>query len=318
MKEKEKEKLAFSEEDRQQLIDYYKEHPMLWNSQLKDYRNRDLRRVNLERLARQLDFLYSVEKIQQEWHNLTTYFDQERMGMEGSKKSGAGSDEVYQTSWPYYTSMEFCLDKSNPDDTVSTLNHIAPVPKKKTKNDYEEKKAKLWEVLSERLSTNTSNTDSNTWQMAWQQGFQAGFQQAWQQCSQMFMQQQMPNFLGNTSVRSTPTGRANNPFMQIQPQPNFPPPFQTPPSHSASSGYGTPPSQQQSPITPHSHFERARPANKVNRCTECGHSTKYVCVNCPTIICNACSTPADPLECQNYNEEGEIRRVGYCDNCPED
>ena len=35
MKEKEKEKLAFGEEDRQQLIDYYKEHPMLWNSQLK-------------------------------------------------------------------------------------------------------------------------------------------------------------------------------------------------------------------------------------------------------------------------------------------
>ena len=93
MKEKEKEKLAFSEEDRQQLIDYYKEHPMLWNSQLKDYRNRDLRRVNLERLARQLDSRYSVEKIQQEWHNLTTYFDRERMRMEGSKKSGAGSDK---------------------------------------------------------------------------------------------------------------------------------------------------------------------------------------------------------------------------------
>ena len=210
MKEKEKEKLAFSEEDRQQLIDYYKEHPMLWNSQLKDYRNRDLRRVNFERLARQLDSRYSVEKIQQEWHNLTTYFDRERMRMEGSKKSGAGSDEVYQTSWPYYTSMEFCLDKSNPDDTVSTLNHIAPVPKKKTKNDYEEKKAKLWEVLGERFSTNTSNIHSNTWKILWQQGFQAGFQQAWQQCSQMFMQQQMPNFLGSTSVRSTPTGRANN------------------------------------------------------------------------------------------------------------
>ena len=117
---------------------------------------------------------------------------------------------------------------------------------------------------------------------------------------------QMPNFLGNTSVRSTPTGRANNPFMQIQPRPNFPQPFQTPPSHSASSGYSTPPSQQ-SPITPRRHFETARPANKVNRCTECRCSTKYMCVNCPTIICNACSTPADPLECQNYNEEGEIR-----------
>ena len=136
MKENEKEKLAFCEQDRQQLIDYYKEHPMLWNSQLKDYRNRDLRRVNLDRLASQPDSCYSVEKIQQEWHNLATYFDRERMRMEGSKKSDAGSDEVYQTSWPYYTSMEFCLDKSNPDDTVSTLNHIPPVTMKRRKKNY--------------------------------------------------------------------------------------------------------------------------------------------------------------------------------------
>jgi hypothetical protein len=334
--------MAFTEEDRQQLIDFYKEHPMLWNSNLKEYRNRELRRVNLERLAEQLNLRYSVEKIQQEWHNLMTYFDRERMRIEGSKKSGAGLDDVYQTSWPYYGSMEFCMDKSLPDDAVSTLNHIAPVPKKKkSKNDYEEKKAKLWEVLSERLTESTSNINGNTWQNAWQQGFQTGFQQAWQQCSQMLMQQQIqpfattsmdiqgmqpsfrPNFFGNTSVSSSSTGRTNNPFMQIQPEPNCSQQFQTPPMHRARSRYHTPPSphqpppQHQPPMTPRSRPGKANTAN-TNMCAECGRVTKYMCVNCPKYVCNVCSTPADSLECENYTEEGEIRRVGYCMDCPDD
>ncbi len=304
--------MAFTEEDRQQLIDFYKEHPMLWNSNLKEYRNRELRRVNLERLAEQLNLRYSVEKIQQEWHNLMTYFDRERMRIEGSKKSGAGLDDVYQTSWPYYGSMEFCMDKSLPDDAVSTLNHIAPVPKKKSKNDYEEKKAKLWEVLSERLTESTSNINGNTWQNAWQQGFQTGFQQAWQQCSQMLMQQQIqpfattsmdiqgmqpsfrPNFFGNTSVSSSSTGRTNNPFMQIQPEPNCSQQFQTPPMHRARSRYHTPPSphqpppQHQPPMTPRSRPGKANTGyvcrmwtcNKVHVC-----ELPHICMQC---VLNSC------------------------------
>ena len=104
---------------------------MLWNPHEKEYRNRDLKRMNLERLSDKKGSRITVDKIQQQWHNLATYFDRERMRMEGSKKSGAGTDEVYETKWPYYASMEFYMDKSIPDAAVSTLKHIAPVPQQK-------------------------------------------------------------------------------------------------------------------------------------------------------------------------------------------
>ena len=76
-KEKDEKENGFTEEDRQQLIEFYKEHTMLWNPD-----------------ENQLGSRYTVDKIQQEWHNRTTYFDREHMRMEGSKKSGAGTDEV--------------------------------------------------------------------------------------------------------------------------------------------------------------------------------------------------------------------------------
>ena len=40
-----------SEDDKEVLIAFYKQHPMLWNPKLHEYRNRDLRWTNLERLA---------------------------------------------------------------------------------------------------------------------------------------------------------------------------------------------------------------------------------------------------------------------------
>ena len=127
---------------------------MFWNPHEKEYRNRDLKRMNLERLSEKLGSRYAVDKIQQEWHNLATYFDRERMRMEGSKNSGAGTDEVCETKWPYYASMEFYMDNSIPDAAVSTLKHIASVPKRSTKTskaNLEDKKAKLWKALADRL-----------------------------------------------------------------------------------------------------------------------------------------------------------------------
>lgn len=337
--------MAFTEEDRQQLIEFFKEHPMLWNHHVKEYRNRDLRRINLECLAEQLGARYSVEKIQQEWHNLTTYLEREHIRMEGSKKSGSGSDEVYQTKWPYYGCMEFCMDKSIPDDAVSTLSHVAPVPKKAAKTgkiNLEEKKAKLWEVLAERLGGENSACDNGTWQQAWQQGFQAGFQQAWQQCSQMFMPQQMQSFAApektSPNIQSMPPAfhstyfrnthpsyqfsstipnmsRANSaypvrpnspvsPLMSVQPEPSYSPTAHAQPS----------PPQRIQPLTPRSRPGRFNTAN-INMCVDCGRITKYMCVDCSNYACNVCSTPADPLASENYCEEGEVRRVGYCGDC---
>ena len=85
-KEKDAKEMALTDDDKETLITFYKEHPMLWDSKLADYRNRDLRRVNLESLAEMLNHKYSIDKIQQEWHNLITIYERERARHEGSKK----------------------------------------------------------------------------------------------------------------------------------------------------------------------------------------------------------------------------------------
>ena len=77
-KEREAKQMAMTNDDKEILITFYKEHPMLWNSKLDNYRNRDLRRVNLESLAEKLNHKYSIEKLQQEWHNLVTIYERER------------------------------------------------------------------------------------------------------------------------------------------------------------------------------------------------------------------------------------------------
>ena len=54
-KEKEAKQMAMTNDDKETLITFYKEHPMLWNSKLEDYRNRDIRGVNLESFAEKLN-----------------------------------------------------------------------------------------------------------------------------------------------------------------------------------------------------------------------------------------------------------------------
>ena len=91
---------------------------MLWNPHEKEYRNRDFKCMNLKCLSEKLGSRFTVDKIQQERLTLVTYFDRERVRMEGSKKSGAGTD----------ASMQFSMDKSIPDAAVSTLNTLLQFP----------------------------------------------------------------------------------------------------------------------------------------------------------------------------------------------
>ena len=94
---------------------------------------------------------------------ISPHFERERVRMEGSRKSGAGSDDVYQTKWPYYGLVEFCLDKSFPDQVVSTMNHNAPSVKKSKKEKIEEKNTKLFEVIADRLSRDNTPADNGNW-----------------------------------------------------------------------------------------------------------------------------------------------------------
>ena len=213
------------------------------------------------------------------------------------------------------------MDKSIPDAAVSMLKHIAPVPKQSTKTskaNLEDKKAKLWEALADRLVA--SSPSEGNWQQAWQQGFQAGFQQAWQQCSQMFMQQQAPLTMPISTQPTTPqhqaftpqhhqpfTHQPHQPFTPQAHQPFTPQhnrPFSTQPNLVSTPQQKRSPSARSptrdQPLRPH----KRRGRFNVDLCIDCGQATKY-CVYCNVCICNACSTPVDPDLHENYCEEGE-------------
>ena len=232
-KEKEAKQMAMTDDDKEALIMFYKEHPMLWDSKLEDYRNRDLRRVNLESLAQKLSHKYSIDKIQQEWHNLVTIYERERARHESSKKTGTGGSEVYTSKWAFYKCMEFSCDRSVPDTATSTLKHIAPQTKKSTKcskNSVEEAKIKLWEALADKLSGKVgSNHGTNDLQKCWQDGFQAGFQQGWQQgftqvqMQTVYQNNQMPMF----QTFPPPLFRSSSPSSQSSSERSISPGFRS-------------------------------------------------------------------------------------------
>ena len=52
-RENEKKASDFTQDEKVTFIEFYKNNPSLWNPVLKEYRDRDLRRLNLENLSKE-------------------------------------------------------------------------------------------------------------------------------------------------------------------------------------------------------------------------------------------------------------------------
>ena len=71
--------------DVETIIDYCECHAALWNHNLAEYRERDLRDASLERLVDDLDDSYTKDEIKSQWHKLMTTYKRERQRQEASK-----------------------------------------------------------------------------------------------------------------------------------------------------------------------------------------------------------------------------------------
>ena len=58
--------------------DYYQSNPTLWNHDLADYRDLELRDVLLGKLVDELDGRYCKEEVKEQRHNLVTTYKRER------------------------------------------------------------------------------------------------------------------------------------------------------------------------------------------------------------------------------------------------
>ena len=203
-KERAKGEKEITNEEKATVIEFYKNTPHLWDASLKEYRDRDQRRASMERLSKELDDKYTVKDLAETWHKLSTHFQRESVKQESSLKSGAGKEDVYESDWPFFSSLKFIKDKTEPEKGVSnTFDHVAPLNDKKTptkrkreeekENSMEITKMKVLEALLSRLSDNKGTTSGGmSWKNGYEAGFQAGFQQGIALCSQLQIQQAQP------------------------------------------------------------------------------------------------------------------------------
>ena len=102
------------------LIDIWAQHENLFSTKHRLYFNRDARQKSLKALEETLssnDIPATVKQITKKLTDLKNYFGAQSRMMEGSRKSGAGADEVFSSSWKFYDSIHFLSDAFTPRKT---------------------------------------------------------------------------------------------------------------------------------------------------------------------------------------------------------
>lgn len=114
----------WSDEDIDTLINSVKEHPFLWNHQLKEYRDRNKRSQAFDKIA--VQFIPSGSKspddCRKQWQLLKIIFNKNCARHEGSKRSGTGTNSVYVPTWKFYECMMFAKECYDLDSSTSTLD----------------------------------------------------------------------------------------------------------------------------------------------------------------------------------------------------
>ena len=135
---KAKEETEWTEEETEQLIEFYKQNDQLWNHHLTSYRDRNLRDLNFKKLCEILPNR-SQDDVKKQWSSLKTIFFRELKREEDTKVSGASTDTAYFSQWRYFKAMMFIKGSEDVDPAVTTLATADEKenerPAKKTKAD---------------------------------------------------------------------------------------------------------------------------------------------------------------------------------------
>ncbi|KAL8614415.1 hypothetical protein ACOMHN_007751 [Nucella lapillus] len=93
------------------LIEYFQSHEAVWDPRAVSYRNRNIPagawttiRVSFES---SIGIVCTDEQVQAKCDSLRSSFTRELRKVKNSKKSGAGTDEVYVSSWCFYQQLQF-------------------------------------------------------------------------------------------------------------------------------------------------------------------------------------------------------------------
>ena len=171
---KAKEETEWTEEETEQLIEFYKQNDQLWNHHLTSYRDRNLRDLNFKKLCEILPNR-SQDDVKKQWSSLKTIFYRELKREEDTKVSGAGTDTAYFSQWRYFKAMMFIKGSDDVDPAVTTLATADEKenerPAKKTKADksreMDEIKLNFFKeavkCLQSPAAASQENNDSISW-----------------------------------------------------------------------------------------------------------------------------------------------------------
>lgn len=161
-----KKTVKLNENESEMLIDFYKSNPSLWNHNLTEYRDRNLRNVLMQKLCSEIfDDKFKEEELKRFWHNLVTTYKREKQREEASACSGSGTSDLYTSSWEHFTTMTFIDVTNNTDESVSTLDEgyqttLTQPPQKRKRNALNEEqtaKAELWKVLAAKIGSSSTS-----------------------------------------------------------------------------------------------------------------------------------------------------------------
>ncbi|XP_041361956.1 uncharacterized protein LOC121377927 [Gigantopelta aegis] len=107
-----------------QCIAVYRELPALWKVKTDDYSNRGKKDLAYEKLLAKYRERFenaTKEDVKKKFNALRTNFRKELKKVNDSNKSGAGTEELYESTLWYYDAMSFLQDQETPAMSRSTL-----------------------------------------------------------------------------------------------------------------------------------------------------------------------------------------------------
>ena len=113
----------WSRQDTITLIDIYKSHECLWNVRCSNYKNRDKRAAAIRDIAQTIS--RSVNDVKKKLDSLRNQHQRELRLMCTSKKSGAGSDEIYTPKLWCFDILSFLNDGDSVWPAVSYMSSTA-------------------------------------------------------------------------------------------------------------------------------------------------------------------------------------------------
>ena len=123
-----KTKVTWDHEATNTLISLWSEEPCLYQTSLPEYRDKEKRLNAITRIKTRLESQdivglegITTADVSSKMHSLKVYFCATRTKAKASRKSGAGTDEIYHIRWPFYEPLSFLNDSVTPKSTTSNL-----------------------------------------------------------------------------------------------------------------------------------------------------------------------------------------------------